>query len=148
VLALEDLFLGLVRPRLELCYKGVRSTPAVYLLSSLLLDSSSRLICLISRWFHETALSTLTVRCFSRHFPEVEKAKLSRMTRFLDAYHPMPSPFLYPKATPHLRVVGQSLHTIIRSGRITSTRVSMVSFAVVLCSGPHTHVRVGLSGWV
>jgi len=49
--------------------------------------------------------------------------------------HLMPSSFLYPKVIPPLRVVGQSLHIIIRSGRITLTQVLTVSFAVVLCSG-------------
>jgi hypothetical protein len=45
-----------------------------------------------------------------------------------------PSSFLYPRVMPHFRVVGQSLHIIIRSGRITLTQVSTVSFAVVLYS--------------
>jgi hypothetical protein len=45
--------------------------------------------------------------------------------------------FLYPKVMLHLRVVGQSLHIIIRSGRITSSRecqrfLSRLSF--VLCA--------------
>jgi hypothetical protein len=39
-----------------------------------------------------------------------------------------------PKSGLHLRVVGQSLHVIIRSGRIMLTRVFTVSFAVILCS--------------
>jgi hypothetical protein len=59
--------------------------------------------------------------------------RLLRLLRLLS--HPIPSSFLYPRVMPHLRVVSQSLHIIIRSGRITLTRVSTVSFAVALYSG-------------
>jgi len=43
---------------------------------------------------------------------------------------------------PHLRVIGQSLHIIILVWTNRVTRVSTVSFAVVLCSG-----RVGFSDY-
>jgi len=41
-------------------------------------------------------------------------------------------------AASYFRIIGQSSYMIIRSGWITSTRVSTVSFAVVLCSHPNT----------
>ncbi|KAH0944795.1 hypothetical protein HN011_000907, partial [Eciton burchellii] len=74
ILALEDLvlWLGATKTRLEQSgHKGL--VPAMYLLSSLLLDSSSTLMCLISRRFHETAFSTSTVRCLKQTLPRSQE---------------------------------------------------------------------------
>jgi hypothetical protein len=61
---------------------------------------------------------------------------------FYSLSHPLPS-FLYPKAMLHLRVVGQSLPIIIRSGRITSSRecqrlLSRLSFVLDVSASPIT----------
>jgi len=100
----------------------------------------SRTVALLLSFSHR--LLSYSHRCYSRI------AITTNFTFLLP--HPMPSPFLYPKMMLHLRVVGQSLHIIIRSGWITSTRVSTVSFAVVLCSGRirPTHARARRLLWL